>query len=175
MTLPENNIMLLENTDNATDNITDFQHLSAEYFIHYLRTRFEDESPGKLKRLLKAAMGSRIRDEKIFDSVKTTLQSSPSIDEVTQVLGSTVNTSDLVESIIDTYMSVGLSISDDCSSAAQDLLRHLIFFPLPSSRRQFIEEFKASKNKAGMIPSTIWNAEDLNCVADYLDKKRIPK
>ena len=181
MTLPEKNASH-EETDNITDtmteNITDFQHLSAEYFIHYLRTRFEDESPEDLKRLLKAAMYSHIRQKKIFESVEKNLQSSVSIKELTQVFGSTPNNSDLVDSIIDTYMSVGLSISDECSSAAQDLLRHLIFFPLPSSRGQFMEEFKASKYKAGMIPATIWNAEDLDCIAEYLNRdtqKRSPK
>jgi len=154
-----------------TVTIADFKELSAEYFIHYLRTRFQDESPEKLQRLLKAAMYSHIRQKKVFDSVEEKLQSRASIEELTQVFGSTKNNTDLVDSIIDTYISVGLSISDECSSVAQDLLRYLIFFPLPSSRGQFMKEFKASKNKAGMIPNTIWTAEDLDCIAEYLKIK----
>ena len=152
------------NTNLNTVIIADFKELSAEYFIHYLRIRFEDKSPTGLKNLLKAAMYSNFREDRVFTVLEDKLNSNASINEITKILGSTGTKSGLVDEILDTYMSVDISLG-------QNLLRHLIFFPLPSSRGQFIKEFKASKNKADMIPNMFYNAEDLDCVAEYLKTK----
>jgi hypothetical protein len=152
------------NTKINTVTIADFKELSAEYFIHYLRTRFENESQKDLKQMLKAVMYSSFREDRVFKVLEDKLNANASIKDITKILGSTETKSGLIDEILDTYMSVD-------SSIGQNLLRHLIFFPLASARGRFIKEFKASEHKADMIPTMFYNAEDLDCVAEYLKTK----
>lgn len=171
-TNPSRAVAMGTNTRTTTKNssnlntvtLADFKELSAEYFIHYLRTRFENESPKDLKQLLKATMYSSFREDRVFKVLEDKLNTNASIKDITKILGSTETKSGLVDEILDTYMSVDLSLG-------QNLLRHLIFFPLPSARGRFIKEFMASGHKADMIPAMFYNAEDLDCVAEYLKTK----
>jgi hypothetical protein len=165
-TIKKNNTKITTGTNTKINTVTiaDFKELSAEYFIHYLRLRFENDSQKDLKQLLKAAMYSSFRKDRVFKVLEDKLNANASIKDISKILGSTETKSGLVDEILDTYMSVD-------SSLGQNLLRHLIFFPLPSARGRFIKEFMASGHKADMIPAMFYNAEDLDCVAEYLKTK----
>jgi len=51
-----------------------------------------------------------------------------------------------------------------------DLLRHLIFYPNPATRDQFIAKYMSADHgqRKAMLNLYIWNAVDLNCIAEYL-------
>ena len=76
------------------------------------------------------------------------------------------NNSDTIEKIIDLYL---LAEQDN----ALNLLRHLLFFPNPIYLDNFIAEYKGADKdrRSSMTPRMFWNAEDISCVAEYLQKK----